>query len=59
VTTPIAQSSSATSTILPDARKRILARLIIAFSLTDVMGRAAALLVWNWERGIKAGARSK
>ena len=34
---------------------RLLARLIIAFSLTIVVDLIGALFVWNWESGLKGG----
>jgi hypothetical protein len=36
-----------------ERHRRLLARLVIAFSLTLVVDLADALLVWNWESGIK------
>ena len=36
-----------------ERHRRLLARLVIAFSLTLVVDLAAALFVWNWESGIK------
>jgi hypothetical protein len=36
-----------------ERHRRLLARMIIAFSLTLVVDLAGALLVWNWESGLK------
>jgi hypothetical protein len=36
-----------------ERHRRLFARLIIAFSLTVVVDIVGALLVWNWESGIK------
>jgi hypothetical protein len=36
-----------------ERHRRLLARLIIAFSITIVVDLVGALLVWNWESGIK------
>jgi hypothetical protein len=36
-----------------ERHRRLLARLIIAFSLTVIVDLLGALLVWNWESGIK------
>ena len=38
-----------------ERHRRLLARLIIAFSLTLVVDLTGALLVWNWESGLKGG----
>jgi hypothetical protein len=38
-----------------ERHRRLLARLIIAFSLTLVVDLVGALLVWNWESGLKGG----
>lgn len=36
-----------------DRHRRLLARLVIAFSLTLIVDLAGALSVWKWESGIK------
>jgi hypothetical protein len=36
-----------------ERHRRLLARLVIAFSLTLVVDLAGALLVWKWESGIR------
>ncbi len=38
-----------------ERHRRLLARLIIAFSVTLVVDLTGALLVWNWESGLKGG----
>jgi hypothetical protein len=38
---------------MQERHRRLLARLIIAFSITIVVDLVGALLVWNWESGIK------
>jgi hypothetical protein len=36
-----------------ERHRRLLARLIIAFGLTCVVDLGGAVLVWNWESGVK------
>ena len=36
-----------------ERHRRLLARLILALSLTAVVDAVGALLIWNWESGIK------
>ena len=36
-----------------ERHRRLLARLMIAFGLTVVVNVVGALLIWNWESGIK------
>jgi hypothetical protein len=38
-----------------ERHRRLLARLLIAFSLTLVVDLVGALLIWNWEGGLKGG----
>ena len=36
-----------------ERHRRLFARIIIAFSLTVIVDSVGAVLVWNWESGIK------
>lgn len=38
-----------------ERHRRLLARLVIALSLTLVVDLVGALFVWNWEGGLKGG----